>query len=392
MRNVNVPMGTYRWLFAWIPPVGISYMDRAIGRLTGRSQAPATIVPPPGANQSVVQRKATVAYPGYSHEYVRHLRGSVRGGVRVLPYPTKLQFSPKPNFRFVDIFHLHFVEIMGHDYGQTKELISELKTNGTKIVWTAHDLTPHFKHQEFFDPIFQLWAYAADGMIHHSHYGERRIRERYDFPDSTLHTVIGNRYRREHGDLNLEKKRAEFESQLGIAPAKIRIGLIGVPRAEKKVREFLDGVTLSTARDIQVVCWSLRPGETAPHDERIAIAEPYSWVYEHTHEKRLAVCDLIALPIDPDGEMLTSGFVVDAVAMGLGILASEWEYLTESAGEAAIPCGHSAESVAECLNALTVTDVVKARAASLELRSHLDWESAREPTLNFYQAVLDASS
>jgi hypothetical protein len=106
------------------------------------------------------------------------------------------------------------------------------------------------------------------------------------------------------------------------------------------------------------------------------------------HERRLAICDLIALPYDPDGEMLTSGFVSDANAMGLGLLVSDWGFLKETCGDAAIACGHTPESVAECLNKLTVSDVRAAKEASRTLRETRSWETAREPILNFYRSVM----
>jgi hypothetical protein len=322
---------------------------------------------------------------------VKNLRQSLKGDVRMLPFRQPRQFAPRPNFRRVDIFHLHFIDAMGRDLEQTRKLIQELKSAGTKIVWTAHDLTPHSKRLEHFDPIFQLWADAADGVIHHSQWGEQRMRDRYHFNSSTQHTVIVNRFRREHSNLNLLNKRSSIESEWGLAPTSIRIGLLGNPRAERKVRDFLVGVTLSTADDIQIVCWSLRDNEEVPSDERIAIAEPYVFANDHLHVKRLAICDLIALPYDPEGEMLTTGFVADAIAMGLGILASDWEFIIETAGDAAISCGHIPERIAECLNRLTSADVAKARAASLKLRAILSWQNAREPLLRFYQSVLDAT-
>lgn len=308
----------------------------------------------------------------------------------VLPFRQPRQFAPRQNFGQVDIFHLHFVDALGRDLDETRSLIGEMKSAGTKIVWTAHDLTPHSKRLEHYDPIFQLWAEASDGVIHHSHWGERRMRERYDFRTQTLHAVIANRYRREHSDLNVLKKRASIESRWDLEPSPIRIGLLGNPRVERKVREFLQGVALSSAEEIQVVCWSLRPYEEAPHDKRIAIAEPYRFTSDHLHAERLAICDLIALPYDPNGEMLTTGLVADAIAMGLGLMISEWEFLTETAGSAGITCGHTPERIAQSLDSLTPADVTKARAASLEMRVSHNWESAREPLLTFYQSVLHA--
>jgi hypothetical protein len=304
-----------------------------------------------------------------------------------VPMRQRHQFAAPLRFIRADIFHLHFVDELGLDLKATTALIRELQEADVKIVWTAHDLTPHSKQRERFDPIFSAWAAAADGVIHHSHYGERVLLERYTFAPQAIHTVIENRYRREHADLTLLNNRAAFEAHWGLADTPIRIGLLGSPRVERKVMDFLHGVALSTSQDFQVVCWSLRPDEVPPRDPRIAIAEPRQFLSDETHSQQLAICDLIALPIDPNGEMLTTGFVPDAFAMGLGILTSDWEFLKETCGDAAIPCGHTPEAIAHCLDQLTVADVQAARKASYRIRDTRDWESARQPLVEFYQGV-----
>ena len=311
----------------------------------------------------------------------------MRGATLFVPMRQRHQFAAPIKFIKADIFHLHFVDELDLDLAATTDLIRQLHAAGTKIVWTAHDLTPHSKRYEKFDAIFSAWAAAADGVIHHSHFGEKLLRERYRFSPHAIHTVIENRYRREHGDLTLLDQRAAIEADLGLRETPIRIGLLGSPRVERKVAEFLHGAALSTSQDFQVVCWSLRPDDKPPRDPRIAIAETRQFFDDETHSRLLAICDLIALPIDPDGEMLTTGFVPDAFAMGLGILASEWEFLRETCGDAAIACGHTPESVAQCLDQLTVDQVRAAREASRKLRESRDWESARQPVVEFYRNV-----
>ena len=298
------------------------------------------------------------------------------------------QFAVPLKHVHADIFHLHFVDELGFDVEKTTNFIAELKRAGIKIVWTAHDLTPHSKEHVLFDPIFSAWASAADGVIHHSQFGENLMKERYDFGPDTVHAVITHRHRREHANLAVLKERSSIEAKWGLAPTPIRIGLLGSPRVERQVMNFLQGVTLSTSHDFQVVCWSLRPSDQPPRDPRIAISEVYQFTSDAVHERRLAICDLIALPFDPDGEMLTSGFVSDAVGMGLGLLVSDWGFLKETCGDAAISCGNTPETVAECLNGLTVSDVRVAKDASRTLRAKRSWETAREPILNFYQSVM----
>jgi hypothetical protein len=323
----------------------------------------------------------------FQHPYVRNLRQSLDRHVVFMPWRQPRLFTPNVPLQYAGIFHLHFINELGLDFDGTQDLIGRLRSAGTKIVWTGHDLISHDKDYEHFEPLFSTWAQAADGMIHHSHYGEKLMRARYSFRSDCEHTVIMNLYRREHADLRLRGQRSEIERSYGVTPAPIRIGLTGMPRVERKVADFLEGAARSRNRDIQVVCWSLRPAETAPRDERIAIAEPWRYVDDDEVSRRLAMCDLIAIPIAPDGEMLTTGVVGDAVGMGLGMLISSWEFLTETAGEAAILCGHTADEIAESLNRLTIDDVIRAKQASMRLREDCHWDQACTPLLEFYRRV-----
>ena len=363
-------VGFYRRFLLWIPPTLLYVTSRRRWRSRHTSDL-------------------TVIVSSYEHSYVQNLRRAMRGAMLFVPIRQRHQFAAPIKFIHADIFHLHFVDELGLNLNATAALIGQLQATGTKIVWTAHDLTPHSKLHDQFDPIFSAWAAAADGVIHHSHFGEKLLRERYDFAPHAIHTVIENRYRREHADLTLLEQRTAIETDLGLPQTPIRIGLLGSPRVERKVAEFLRGAALSTSQNFQVVRWSLRPEDEPPHDPRIAIAQTRQFFSDETHSRRLAICDLIALPIDPGGEMLTTGLVPDAFAMGLGILASDWEFLRETCGDAAILCGHTPESVAKCLDQLTVADVRAAREASRRLRKSHDWESARQPVAEFYRNVRD---
>jgi glycosyltransferase involved in cell wall biosynthesis len=276
---------------------------------------------------------------------------------------------------------------MALDVAGTESLIRRLQRAGTKIVWTAHDLIPHNKDYARYEPIFALWAEAADGMIHHSRSGEELIRARYDFRPDCEHVTIMEAFSRDHDNLALRDRRSDIERKYGLAPAKIRIGIVGNPRVERKVLDFLEGVCESSNHDIQVVCWSLRPTETAPTDPRIAIAEPWSFVEDEVITERLAMCDLLALPITPDGEMLTTGLVPDAFGMGLGMLISSWNFLIETTQDAGIHCGDGALEIARSLDRLSEGDVLLSKSASVRIRDDRNWTNAGAQHLAFYERI-----
>jgi hypothetical protein len=328
-----------------------------------------------------------VLISSFQHPYVRNLRFSLRGRVFFAQLPQwHLRAVPIP-LRTVDIFHLHFINEMDLDVAGTRSFIGRLQVAGTKIVWTAHDLIPHNKDYTQYEPIFALWAQATDGMIHHSQSGEDLIRARYDFRPDCEHVVIMEAFNRDHANLAIREQRAAIEHSYGLAPAPIRIALIGNPRVERKVVDFLEGVHQSTNHNIQVVCWSLRPTEQSPKDARIAIAEPWNFVDDEEIAERLAMSDLLAMPITPDGEMLTTGLVGDAFAMGLGMLNSSWKFLTETTADAGIFCGDTVSEIAQSLNRLSEADVVRAKQASLRMREERSWSNTGLQHLAFYERL-----
>jgi len=130
-----------------------------------------------------------------------------------------------------------------------------------------------------------------------------------------------------------------------------------------------------------------------PDDPRIAIAERYENVDVDLYGRRLAVCDVIALPFDPAGEMLATGVAADVIGLGLAALVSDWPYLTEAIGAAGIPCGHTAPAITATLESLTRDQVDAARAASRARQAELAWPVLAQRTrAAFDEVILDAAA
>ena len=139
---------------------------------------------------------------------------------------------------------------------------------------------------------------------------------------------------------------------------------------------------------MQVVCWSLGPGDTVPDDPRIAIAEGYRGCDATTYATRLAACDVLALVFDPEGDMLATGTAADAQGVGLPALTSEWGYLAETLGDGAIPCGHTVASIAATIDALTSETIAAAAAATRARRADYDWAPIATRTADLFERVL----
>ncbi len=330
-----------------------------------------------------------VSSTAFGHWYDRLLYTPIEDRVRELPTPLGVQADPGTRIDDVELLHLHWPEWFGFDDPTAHEqLIATLADHGIPVVWTADNLTPHEKRPAVYDPIYQRWADTTDAVIHHSVWGRDRMLARYRFRPDCRHEVI------EHGHFGAlwehatTLTRAEAERRLGLEPAAIRIGLVGAPRADKHVRAFLDGVVASSRDDVQVVCWSLGFGETAPDDPRVAIAEQYRGVDERTYATRLAACDAIALPFDPEGDMLATGTIADAIGLGIPALVSDWPYLTEMLGTAGIPAGHTAVGIATALDRLDRPTLDAAAAAMAGLRARFDWAPLAHRTADLFERVV----
>ena len=330
-----------------------------------------------------------VASTEVDHHYHRSLYGPMAHRVVARRTPVGWNTEPDPGFRHLDLLHLHWPEWLAFDdLAAHRAIIDELRDHDVPVVWTAHNLTPHEKRAEAFDPIYQAWAESVDAVIHHSAWGEARLRERYRFAEGCRHEVIPHgHFGRMWARAGLPE-RAEAERRLGLAPAPLRIGIVGAPRAEKLVQAVLDGVAACGRDDVQLVCWSLGPDDVVPDDPRIAIAEPYAMVDRSVYATRLAACDVLALVFDAAGEMLTTGAAADAVGLGLPALRSDWGYLVEHLGDAGIPVGQSAASIAAALDALTPEALDRSAAASRALGPEHDWAVLAERTADLFERVV----
>jgi hypothetical protein len=178
--------------------------------------------------------------------------------------------------------------------------------------------------------------------------------------------------------------RAEAEAELGMAPCRLRIGLIGAPRPGKDTQLLVDGFAACDRDDLQllVLC---HEDEKVPDDERIT-ALPYDEVPRVVYDRRLATIDVLALPLD-GATYLTTGQVADAVGAGIPALISPWPYLREVLGDAGIAYGRTAADLTATLDALDDAALAPARAALPERQAALDWTVLAEPTWELLDEV-----
>ena len=96
--------------------------------------------------------------------------------------------------RDIDVLHMAWPEWWsGVDPQRTAEVLDQVNATGTAIVWTQHNLLPHFFKTDEAKASYQLWAEASDAVIHHSQWGREVALATYDYGPNTEHHVISSR-------------------------------------------------------------------------------------------------------------------------------------------------------------------------------------------------------
>lgn len=269
-----------------------------------------------------------------------------------------------------DQFHLHWPEwFLGPDVGRHRDAVARLKGAGVRIVWTQHNLVPHDKDPRL-GAIYGVWAAAADGVVHHSEYGRRRVEARYRFADGAVHRVIPHPH---------------FGHLIGERPPRtgpIRLGVLGAPRVEKDVQGVLDAFAATTRDDLELHVWSLRGDEVVPDDPRIHV-ETYRMVDRPLYDERLRSLDALVLPFD-EADMITTGTTGDVIGAGIAALVSDWGYLTEALGAAGIPYGDDLTGTIESLDR---DRLEAAGAVARSLRQRVGQERVAALHLELLEAV-----
>ncbi len=288
--------------------------------------------------------------------------------------------------RDVDVLHLHWPEwFVGAELDLGRRLVAALDAADVALVWTQHNLIPHWDDPAH-EPLYELIARRADAVIHHSRWGRDRALARWRYRDDAVHEVIphGHWGHLMGGARSIDRTAAAAE--LALPDAAVRIGIIGAPRRDKHVQRFMDAFAATARTDLGLVVLCLGEDEVVPDDPRI-VGFPYEYVERATYDRRLAALDALALPFDPEGQMLTTGVVGDAVGLGLPTLVSDWPFLVEALGDAGIPVGSTPQSIAAALEALTADQLDVAAAASRALQVPLSWAQLAPRTLAVLRAV-----
>lgn len=344
----------------------------------------------PGTHVDVtmsVRPKVRIATADRSHHYHRSLYDPLARDVVESSFGGHLLHRPdvaREHLERVDAFHLHWPEWFVETPERAEAFIELLAETGTTLVWTQHNLRPH-RDVERADELYQRFASAARVVVHHSRWGRDVVCARYRFREDATHVVIPHGHFGELVDTT-GATRAEVEEDLGLRPGVTRIGIVGAPRREKDVQAFMDAFAATTRDDLELLVLSL-DGERVPDDPRI-VARPYEFIERAEYDRRMLAVDVVALPFDPDGQMLTTGVVGDIVGLGLPAIVSRWPYAIEALGDAAIAYDDE-DHLVRLLDAIDASDLDRAALASSALQAGLSWPGLAS---RFLDAVIGAGA
>ncbi|MEJ7775076.1 MAG: hypothetical protein WKF72_09735 [Nocardioidaceae bacterium] len=312
------------------------------------------------------------------HQYSRFLYPAMPGVATLPAGPPDVDLGRR--LRDVDVVHLAWPERWpGINVDSTLRAIDQIRSSDTAIVWTQHNLIPHRDRSAASRRVYELWAEAADGVIHHSEYGRRRALATYEYR-TTLHFVIPHGH---WGSCFPEPApaRSSVEREEGWAPANIRLAIIGRPRADKALQEAVDAFHEVSRSDMQLVA-RLGPDVRVPPDSRIVLLDHVSSMQYY---RRLTAVDGIVLPFVGE-TMLTTGTAFDCIGGGIAPIASDWGYLDETFGDAAI--WYSPGSLTSCLDSLTDESLRRSGAAAAALRGRHRWDDVGRSTAHAIAEVV----
>ena len=286
--------------------------------------------------------------------------------------------------REVDVLHMAWPEWWsGVDPDRTAEVLEQVRSSGTAIVWTQHNLLPHFFKSDEAAASYQLWAEAADAVIHHSEGGRQVALAAYDYGTHTQHHVIPHGHWGREYETVASTTREDVELAEGWAPCGLRVAVIGTPRVEKDLQLVVDAVAACRRDDIQLVI-RVDLSVAVPDDPRI-IAE-FGHLDFNQYLRRMKAFDAVILPFAPTG-MLTTGTALDCLGAGVPAITSNWDFFTETFAGTDIRYGETVEDLTRCLDDLTPEALDRSRQALIDRRPAFDWDPIADQTLTVLEAA-----
>ena len=317
------------------------------------------------------------------HQYDKSLYDPLRERLVELPAPP-VDDDLTRRLRAFDIFHVGWPEWWsGVEPAQTEAVLEQVKASGVKIVWTQHNLLPHFFKTAEAASSYQLWAEAVDAVIHHTEWGREVALNTYDYGAGTTHVVIPHGHWGHQYPDRTESDRSSIERELGWPDADIRLAVVGAPRLEKDLQLVIDAFARVDRPDIHLLIRT-QGDESIPDDPRITVDHRHT--PESLYHRRMHAIDGLIMPFAPSG-MMTTGTAFDAIGSSTAAITSQWAFFDETFAGADIRYGASVDDLEACLDGLTRLDLERSGAAIGALQPRYEWEAIANMTLDLFESL-----
>ena len=367
-----------------------------------------------------------------SHIYHQHLIGALQEvGVEVdrqtwgwgayLPDALPDVLAAKP-----DLVHLHWPEAlcrqparglvrrlirraylrsarMDEEWGrwilETAGALGQIRDAGIRIVWTLHNLRPHGvagQERTATDLLYRAFAWQADGVVHHSRWGEQQAHAAYAFRPGCRHAVIHFGVFPDEAPAGLTKAMAR--QAMGIPNGEmvlLTVGAVGPRKHLDMLAEAVGGLPEVSCRLIVVGAGRAETTNqlSAQGKGRVQFLGKLD---QATLSRYARAADYLVFA--PDRDQLTTGGPHTSESFLRPQLTTENPYAQEVLGTAAIYCEPTVAGLRQALRQgyrrLTSTTaeyegMVSELAARRQAHS---WAAAARKTAEVYAAVLESGA
>jgi glycosyltransferase involved in cell wall biosynthesis len=329
-----------------------------------------------------VTREPVVATTEPDHPYTRCLYDAMPGVV-VRPVGAP-DYQLRRRLRGTDILHMSWPERWpGLNLEHAGFVIDQIKSAGIKIVWTQHNLLPHRVRTPEAQDAYQLWAEAADAVIHHSAYGMRIALGFRHYPNAR-HFVVP------HGHWGAffpkpTPKRCVIENEEGWPRTNVRLAVIGQPRHEKRLQDVVDAFADCSRDDVQLIA---RVSSDVVIGTTPNLIATYGHVDAQRYYRRLCAVDGILLPFIGD-TMVTTGTAFDCIGGGIAAVISPWGFLKETFGKSALAYDGTKQGLTRCFEEVSRESLRKFGLAASRLRPAHDWSAIGRETKEVLERIVD---
>ncbi len=311
-----------------------------------------------------------------------------QAGADVREFEFKVLLGPSP-----DVLHIHWPEWLFSAPGLARAksqaalfrtIISGLRSRGTSVVWTAHNIQGHIAHHPVLEQQMWDWFVAnIDGWISLTQASVEQLISRYPHLRNVPHAVIPHGHYREAYPRSCGRDRAR--DSLGI-PCDARVfSFVGRIEPYKQIPKLASAFARLAGDDLRLV---LAGKSKARQHEAILAAIDQRVLYHRgfVPDAELQIyhraADVVVLPYR---ELQNSGSAILALSFDVPVLVPNTPSMQE------LQCQVGEEWVMTYdgdLTHVTLAEALEHRPAGTAAEiSSLNWDRLGQQTLEFYRVV-----